>query len=200
MPTTTYATLAQLKVRLDLTADDPEIDDALDRVIASASRAIDKVCDRRFYQLAATTKTYTPECGDTLAIDDLVSVTSLVTDQDGDRTYETTWLVTDYDLTPDNAAADGLPYTRIELSPRTTKWFPVWRRSVQVTGTWGWPAVPEPVTEATLILATRYFRRPTLPFGLAGSPELAPMAELPAVDPDAKALLAPYRRFSVVAV
>ena len=202
MTASSYATLANAKERLDIPASDTANDARLTAILAAASRQVDGLCNRRdagFFSETAT-RVYDADRGDYLAIDDLVSVTTLKTDQDGDRTYETTWLTTDYDLEPANAAVRGFPYTAIRTAPRGTQWFPTQRRGVQIVGTWGWAAVPEPVAEACLLITTRIYRRPTLPFGLAGSPELGQLTDLPAVDPDVRTLLLPFRRFVLVPI
>lgn len=168
-------------------------------VILAASRKIDGECGRVFYQEAAATKTFTADHGGYLSIDDLVSVTTLKTD-DGTRTYGTIWATTDYDLTPDNAAARNEPYTSIVLAPNGTQAFTTLRKGVQVVGTWGWPGVPEAVKQATLILASRVFHRKDSPYGVAGSSGLGEVVMIGKVDPDVVALIAPYRRMSVMGV
>lgn len=194
-----YCELDDLKARIAIT--DAGDDAALTACILAASRQIDGLTNRVFYQLPATTRTYTAECGDELTVDDLVSATTLKTDTNGDRTYGTTWLTTDYDLIPDNAAANNMPYTRIVLSPKSTQWFPTFRRGVQITGTWGWPAVPDAIAEACLILAQRLFKRPDAPLGvLAATTPDGLGIPLRGNDPDVEALIAPYRRFALLAV
>lgn len=194
-----YCSTAELRVWLgDLPSD--VTDAALEDQIEAASRKIDKECDRFFFQLAATTKTYTATDGDYLSIDDLVSVTTLATDANGDRTYGTTWAVTDYDLTPDNASADGMPYTAIVLSPRSAQWFPTIRKAVQITGTWGWPSVPDAIKTATLILAARLYHRKDSPFGVAGSSGVGEVVMIGKTDADVVGLIGPYRRFRVLAI
>lgn len=183
-----YATLDELKARLGLS---DTVDDAvLEPVIEAASRLVDSATGRVFY---ATTETrYFTALNDELVyVDDLLTVTSLKTDADGDRTYETTWATTDYDLEPYNAA----PYTSIRTAPSGSYGFPTFRRGVEVTGSWGYCATgshPDAINEATLLLAIRLFKRKDAPFGVLGSPEMG-VARLPAVDPDVQALLAPYR-------
>ena len=52
-------------------------------------------------------------------MDDLLSVTTLKTDEDGDRTYEITWATTDYDLMPYNATLESQaqPYSHLQTTP-----------------------------------------------------------------------------------
>jgi len=193
---TNYTTLNDLKARLnrgDITVTN---DDArLEAIIAAASREIDGMTNRVFYQLPNETRYFTADCGDWLAIDDLVSVTSIATD-DGSRTYGTTWQVTDYDLEPYNAASKQFPYTNLHIAPNGHNAFPRTRRGVRITGTWGWPAIPSAVTEACLLIAQRLATRSKAPFGVAGAQD-GTAVYLPRTDPDARALLEPYRRFAV---
>lgn len=196
-----YASLSDLKTWLG--RDDTDDDAILDGVLAAASRAVDKACDRFFYQLPALTRTFTADGADYLSIPDLVSVSSIATDVDGDRVYETAWTAGSYDLTPDNAADEGLPYTAIRtVILRPSFWFPTFRRGVRVTGTWGWPAVPDGVATATLILATRLFRRTDTPLGMTQAITVsgASMVRIPENDPDLMPLLAPFRRLGLSAV
>jgi len=51
---------------------------------------------------------------------------------------------------PENAAASSEPFTALQIrnittAPRTT--FPAFEGCVQITGTWGWAAVPNEITE-----------------------------------------------------
>lgn len=194
-----YATRAELKARIGAT--DTASDTVYDAVLDSASRAIDGFCNRRFYQQTATTKYFTADDAYELDIDDLVSVTSIVTDTNGNRTYATTWQTTDYDLEPAGAADVDEPYTSICLAPNTIQYLPSVRRGIKITGTWGWPAVPAPVHEACLLLAARYAKRPSAPFGIdPNSADLGQPQQLASVDPDVKVLLAPFRRLTVGAV
>lgn len=194
MITNGYCTLAEIKARLDIPTADVTQDASLENRVETASRAIDGVTGDFFYQLSATAMVFDTTYPDMLFVPSLLSVTALATDEDDDGTFETTWATGDYTLEPATATAFGRPSWLIRRRDAGTRFFPVGWRRAQVTGTWGWPVVPDVINEACLILATRYSRRPTLPFGLVGSPELAPLQLLPAVDPDVKALLTPFRR------
>lgn len=92
-----------------------------------------------------------------LYIDELVSVSSVQTDEDGDGTVDTTWTKdTDYQLMPLNAAVgpEARPYTALYIPDWTTqrlRWPP--GRLITITGVWGWPAVPPAIKRATIQLA-----------------------------------------------
>jgi hypothetical protein len=171
-----YASVEELKSRLGITdtADDFE----LGLAVEAASRQVDEICGRYFWRGTAT-RTYVPESVARQTLDDLVAVTALNVDRDGDGTFEESWVQgTDYalEVTPGryNTQAKGepWPYTAaVVLSG--SKLFPfVWMWShldrVQVIGTFGWPAVPLAVKQAALVAAADLFRLKDAPFGVAG--------------------------------
>jgi hypothetical protein len=166
-----YVTLDQFKASQNLTGFSFADADGT-QALASASRAVDAICGRRFYLLTDSNDSvryYTPLRPATLEIDDLVSFTSMASDQDGDGVFETTWtLHQDFELAPDNADSDGVPWERIVLKQRTQTTLPVGLgRSVQVTGIFGWSNVPDGVISLTSILAARLLMRVrNAPFGV----------------------------------
>jgi hypothetical protein len=168
----------------------------------AASRAVDEICSRRFYADADATQVryYTPHRTDQLYIDDLITLTTLKTDEGRDGTYENTWATTDYWLGPLNAAADGKPYTNVTVNPDGDfLLWPGYTKSVQVTGKFGWASVPAAVSDATSILAGRFLKRTReAPFGAAETIALGGAAiRLTGKDPDVAALLGPYMRHPI---
>lgn len=203
--TVEYCTLGELKARLwpDDTTPDSVNDLALESILKATSREIENYCGRRFYTTAEDeTRTYRAHCGDTLYTDDIQSITTLKTDEDGDRTYEVTWATTDYDLLPENAADDGMPYTWIEVSPLGQYSFPTQRMGVQIIGKFGFCAatkasdstIPAAVREACILHSIRLFRRKDAPFGVLGPTELGQISIIPGLDPDVKRMLDQYRK------
>lgn len=186
-----YITIDGLKNRLGIVGND--VDNILGEIVSAVSAQIDEHCGRRFWVTPSTTKYYTPDAPDWLPIDDLISVTSLASDN-GNRTY-TVWGVTDYELEPINAQDE--PYTTVYVSPAGRYVFPMWRRGVQITGVWGWPAVPAPVVDACYLLAERIYQRRNSPMGVAGPNEFGQMTALAPLDPDVRMLLHPYVRMGV---
>ncbi len=197
MVTNGYCTLADVKAALRIT---DAVDDSLIEIaIESASREIDGFCNRVFY---STTGTRVFQNVDSFVCntDDIVSVTTLKTSGDG-ASYDTTWAVTDFQLEPLNGVAGGLvqPATRIRAVGDYL--FPVWSVTgtfsnfapVQVTGVFGWSAVPVAVKQAALLLAMRQFKRYDSPLGVAGFGDLGAI-RVGRVDPDVEALLAPFRK------
>ena len=96
-----YATRDDVKAQAGIS--DTTDDAVLDRIIEAVSREIDGYCGRWFYPIVQT-RYYRGLAASRVLVDDLLSVTTLKADDDGDRTYGTTWATTDYDLLPFNAA------------------------------------------------------------------------------------------------
>ena len=191
-----YATLAQFKAAVGIT--DSTDDAALQNVLDATDTLIDLYCDRKTgFGTASETRYYTAEDYEYVLTDDLVSVTTLQTDDDANGTYETTWTVgTDYVLAPRNAALDGFPYTEIDTSVTWPRNFPkdVYL-GVKVVGVFGFPAVPAAVTQAEIIQAGAVWNSRTAPFGVIGSADLGGILRMSrALHPEAALILEPYRK------
>lgn len=199
-----YCTAAQLKSLLRIT--DATDDAELGYAITAASRIVDQETGRQFGLAgAAEPRYYTAHhnrrTGRWFArIDDLQTTTGLVVKiDDGGESYPTTLtLNTDFRLRPYNAALDGLPWTAlVGARSQDLGTGPV---SLEVTGRFGWSSVPTLVVQATLLQASRIFKRRDAPFGVAGSPETGSELRLLAkADPDVMVMLDPLRRHFGVA-
>lgn len=196
---TIYATLGELQARLDEDglASTSARDANLERALESASRQIDGMTGDFFYPLAAATYTLSTDDTGFLSVPSLRTITSLATDDNGNRTYTTTWAATDYDLEPENATIYGRPYTGIRLAPNGRYTFPRLARSVRIVGDWGWATVPGAIKEACLILASRLYTRKDAPFGIAGAQGVGELTLISKQDPDVVNLIQPFRRFRV---
>jgi hypothetical protein len=166
-----YATLAQVKSRLDITDNDNDAE--LESVITGVSRAIDANRGRRIYA-ATETRYYTPQFTDWLIVHDLLSLTTLKTDSTGNGTFDVTWTSSDYFLEPINAALDGEPYDQITITTNGDYTFdPVIKRSVEIAGSFGYAATTPPeITEACILVAMRVWKRRDILFGTSGNAEL----------------------------
>lgn len=197
-----YCTTAELKEWLRITVSGD--DNRLAAAISTASRNVDTYTGRQFGNVDEPADWYgtwdgsTIDYRDSLSIVDLYDTTDLVVvidtdgDGDGDVTLENE---TDFDLWPYNAAAEGVPWTRLVLRPGAAARFNWYPRCVKITGLLGWADVPTAVSQATLLLAAEIFARRNAPFGIAGSPELgSEMRLLDKVDPDARTALRRYVR------
>jgi hypothetical protein len=191
-----YATLSEFKAAVGIT--DTTDDAALQSVLDATDTLIDLYCDRKTgFGTATETRYYTAEDWEYVLTDDLVSVTTLQTDDDANGTYETTWTVgTDYVLAPRNAALDGFPYTEIDTSVTWPRNFPkdVYL-GVKVVGVFGFPAVPAAVKQAEIIQAGAVWNSRTAPFGVIGSADLGGILRMSrALHPEAALILEPYRK------
>jgi hypothetical protein len=191
-----YATLAEFKAAVGIT--DSTDDTALQSVLDATDTLIDLYCDRKTgFGTATETRYYTAEDYEYVLTDDLVSVTTLQTDDDANGTYETTWTSgTDYVLAPRNAALDGFPYTEIDTSVTWPRNFPkdVYL-GVKVVGVFGFPAVPAAVKQAEIIQAGAVWNSRTAPFGVIGSADLGGILRMSrALHPEAALILEPYRK------
>lgn len=191
-----YATLSQFKAAVGIT--DSTDDAALQNVLDATDTLIDLYCDRKTgFGTASETRYYTAEDYQYVLTDDLVSVTTLQTDDDANGTYETTWTSgTDYVLAPRNAALDGFPYTEIDTSVTWPRNFPkdVYL-GVKVTGVFGFPSVPSAVTQAEIIQANAVWSSRTAAFGVIGSADLGGILRMSrALHPEAALILEPYRK------
>jgi hypothetical protein len=59
--------------------------------------------------------------------------------------------------------------------------------------------VPEPITQAVIIQASRIFKRYDSPLGVAGFGDLGAIRVTRALDPDVAQLVEPYRRMRMFA-
>lgn len=185
-----YASLADLKARLDITSTDS--DALLGQMLEAASRQIDGWCGRAFSS-GIDAHRLTADAYDLLILpDDLHTLTTIAIDRDGDGVYETAWLVTDVDLQPYPG-----PYQIVR--PRNGQAFPAHRYAVQITGSWGFGTdAPAPIREATLLQAARLYKRKDAVFGIAGTADHGQLQTISKVDPDIGELIEPYKRFGMV--
>lgn len=188
-----YATLAQVKAALRIT--DSVDDSLLEMAIESASRAIDQYTARNFYNAGTAVRYYAPSDSLNVEIDDMISLVSLQTMSDDEQVYDTTWASDDYQLEPLNGIVDGIsqPYNHIRAVGDYTYLTLAGEATVKVTGVWGWNAVPIQVTQATVIQASRIFKRLDSPLGII-SGELGSMRVGSRLDPDVAQLVDSLRK------
>jgi hypothetical protein len=190
-----YASLQETKSALRIT--DSVDDSLLEMAIESASRLIDGYAGRQFFSSGTATRYYTADDDFVCEIDDISSSNiTLVTAMDADAVFDTTWATTDYQLEPLNAVLDGQawPYTRIRAVGDYLWPISGGEALVKLTAVFGWPAVPIAIKQATIIQASRIFKRLDSPLGVAGFGDLGVMRVSSSLDPDVAQLVAPYRR------
>lgn len=187
-----YATLSETKAALRIT--DSVDDSLLEMAIESASRLIDGYAYRYFYNAGTATRDFVAEDSYLTIIDDLISISELRTTDEIGSSY-VTWSTADYQLRPVNGKTDGLtvPYTSI-LAVDDLLFNKLGEQAlVRVTGVWGWSAVPTAIKQATIIQASRIYKRLDSPLGVAGFGDLGAIRVGRALDPDVEQLVMPYR-------
>jgi len=187
-----YASLSETKAALRIT--DSVDDSLLEMAVESASRLIDGYAYRYFYNAGTATRDFVASDSYLTIIDDLISLSELKTTDEIGSEY-VTWGSADYQLRPVNGKQDGLnvPYTSI-LSTDDLLFNILGEQAlVRVTGVWGWSAVPIAVKQATIIQASRIYKRLDSPLGVAGFGDLGAIRVGRALDPDVEQLVMPYR-------
>jgi hypothetical protein len=202
-----YATRNQVKAALRIGTADTQDDELIDNCAGAASRLIDGYANRQFWQYgSATVRLFTAADSFVCEIDDIASTAiTLKTQTNADGNFDVTFTPTDYQLEPVNGILDGLtvPFTRIRavgdfLFPTLNANFGL-EALVQLTAIYGWPSVPEPITQAVIIQASRIFKRYDSPLGVAGFGDLGAIRVTRALDPDVAQLVEPYRRMRMFA-
>ena len=154
-----YSNLAAVKNNLGITGTDH--DTKILRFLEAASRAIDLYCDRFFSSLTAT-RYITPNDSQLIVVPDLLSVTTLTVDSEGDGTYDgETW----------TEGTDFILFPR-ERFPAWQLYAPRWgnfafsdgvKDYVKIVGVWGygdglsaspWRAISETATVADTTTTT----------------------------------------------
>lgn len=194
-----YCSLQDVKSALRLT--DNVDDGLLEKAIESASRRIDGYTGRFFYKTAATAINLYPINEYLLRMpEDLANATvTIKIDSAANGTYATTLTQgVDYILEPTDASLRGYPYVHARMVGGQT--FPLFTvpsfPTCQVTGFWGWDAIPADVSQACVLLAMRQFARLNAALGVVGFADMA--LQVRAVDPDVRDLLNQYVVFGAI--
>lgn len=189
-----YCSLNDIKAALRIS--DSTDDALLELAVESASRMIDSVAERIFYNAGTATRQYAALRSDLVQIDDCRTITTLQTSTNADYIYDQTWKVTDFQGEPLNqlVAGQSTPFTRIRATGDYN--FPVASdvATVQVTGVWGFAAVPTAIKQACVIQSAREFKRFDSPLGVAGYGDLGVMRVSRYLDPDVEMLVRPWMR------
>ena len=202
-----YATKNQIKAALRIGTADVLDDDLIDNCAGAASRLIDGYCNRKFWAVgSATARVFQAEDSFFCSIDDISGTAlTLQTSTNADGVFDTTWTPTDWQLEPLNGDLDGITWAYDKIRAVGDYLFPTVNANygsqalVKVTAIFGWPAIPEPVTQATIIQASRLFKRYDSPLGVAGFGDMGAIRVSRALDPDVAQLVEPYRRMRLFA-
>ena len=151
-----YTDLQTMRTYLGLKA--TENDGLLQEAIASASREVDKRCNRYFGRDSEpSARTFDVDGNGIVFVDDIADPDSIEIPGLGSCT-----------ALPRNGVVDGIPghpITRIK-SPWLCE-----GETVTITAIWGWPEVPDVIVEATKMLAAETFSQKDTPLGVKGMDE-----------------------------
>ena len=208
MATAGYVSTADVKNYIGLTGSGQDTNIA--NSILAASRQIDRICRRRFWQDSSVqVKTFTPISNIYLEVPDISTTTGLIVklDTTDNGTYDKTLTInTDFIVMPTNpkllgtSAGQHEPYTEIRiLNTRSSERFdPSIINNVQITAKYGFAVIPEAIEQATRIQALRLFKRKDTPFNVFGNEQTGTIELFNKFDPDAMALLKDYRKQDLV--
>lgn len=174
-----YVTLLEMKNYIGIDVAKVSQDTSLTNAVDSASREIERFCNRQFNkETVATARVFEPTDWRHAKVDDFWTTSGLLvaTDSGGTGNFDTTWSASDYELQPFNGIVDGQPgwpFNRLRsvggFYMPTYCHEPYRRKAVlRITAQWGWAAVPSPVKQACFILAAQTFKLADAPFGVAG--------------------------------
>ena len=164
--------------------------------IETASRSVDRFCNRQFGLIDAPESRWFSPVYDRdrhrwiVDTDDFMTTDGLVVSV-GDGVTVTGEPLAGYLPTPVNAVANGQPWTRLILAARAS--MPS-SAQLRVTATFGWAEVPPTIKLATLLQASRLFARRHAPFGVAGNLDVGQHRLLERIDADVAISVRPYRR------
>lgn len=189
-----YCTLNQVKASLRIPVADTVDDALLNLAINAASRDIDQATERQFFSTTAT-RIYTPQDSYITLIDDLTTLTTLKVSSAANGVFDLTFKATDFQLEPLNGIAGGItvPFNAIRAVGDFT--FPIsgGEATVQVAGVFGFTAVPVAIEQATVLLASRIFKRNDSPGGVMGFGDIG-VVRVSRIDPDIDRLIMPYKK------
>jgi len=190
-----YCTLTQIKAATKIT--DALDDSLLEMAVESASRMIDAECDRNFFSAGTATRDFTPNDEYTVDVDDLTSIVSVKLDDAGELTFLITLETNDYQIEPLNQRVSGnfFPISRLRMVGEYL--LPIYKRqaTVRIQGVYGFTPTPIQVTQATVIQASRIFKRLDSPLGVAGFGDMGAI-RVGKVDPDVAMLIRPFKKIA----
>ena len=202
-----YATAAQVIEWMDLSellspADVADRQALLTRLLEAATAQIDQTCERSFESVSEVRTFYLDWPQPTIDIGDCQSISQV--SEDGMLLAQGGWRLRQPTIrgrpsqyldrlpaagSPQGFDRGGSSYGRgWDDGTQTAGWL----SPVAVTGVWGWPAVPDAVVQACVMMTARLHQRNRTPTGTATLGDGGVMF-VRNTDPDIQALLEPYR-------
>lgn len=190
-----YATLAELKNRMDITNTDRDVE--LQGKLTTAARGIDQDCGRRFWlDPVPVSRTFNPagrvvptDDGYKLLVDD-IGVATMVVEVGSGSSWTTVTGFETGSAGSENPLVDGRAIEWLLLPQAWTSWS--WQR-IRILTQWGWPVWPDEIHEANLLRAQRLARRKNSAEGVAANSDFGPI-RVSRWDPDYDSLIAAFRR------
>lgn len=194
---TDLCTLSEVRERRGTRPNDVDQDPLVQRVIASVSAAITEEYEREFTPTAAATRTFEHDPADNGLLSvtpfDLRTITQLRVDVDA--ASPTTLTSGDYRLGP-RPSKHGT-YNTLRFRPTMIFTSTIWGITlVEITGAWGFAAIPDNVREAAIVSAVHNLRTSVGQYSIAdgaGGETRYERAEIPQAAHD---ILAPFRRMA----
>lgn len=197
---TTYVDLQTFKDALLIPSTDSTRDELLSSALDSASRYIDRVTGRRFYIDESPVPRVVNPRGNVVCDRDGNHLLIADIGDDADFQVEVgqglsfTDVTAAVELEPTDALDQGEPIT--SLLRLGGRWSSSPGQRVRITAHWGWPEVPAEIVSATLIQATRIFKRKDSPEGVTGSAEWG-VVRVSRTDPDVMALTQKFMKYGM---
>lgn len=155
--------------------------------VETASRSVDRCCNRQFGSLDAPesrqfTAAYDPGRRRwIIPVDDFATTDGLIVESTDAQGIS---VISGYVPGPVNAVVAGGVWTSLVIESGGPVVPTSSENGVRVTAKWGWPEVPGAIKLATLIQASRLFARRQAPFGVAGNPDVGQLRLLERLDVD----------------
>jgi hypothetical protein len=182
-----YVKLEAFKASVTMPSNASDADATM--ALLAASRAVEQSTGRRTFwkDATSTTRVFTAASPGLVMIDDTTTVTAVSVKWSLNGTA-VALTAADYLPEPLNAIVDGQPFTRVRSVYGRLGCTP---GGVQVTGTFGWPAVPTEVVQLVTIIASKLLKRTReAPWGVVQAGGLDGAAvRLASTDPDAQFLI-----------
>ena len=195
--TNKYCTIDDVKLAARIPQADTQDDDLLDIAVISASRSIDGITNRHFYQSGTATRYYVPQSWLYCDIDDVAAETATVAiSSAANGVYDITLGAADIHYEPLNRRSAGLVFPATRLRMVGDYSFPTTydgETTVRVEANFGFAtAVPTEIRQATMLLAARFYKRFDSPLGVAGIGSDLGVMRVSRTDPDIHAILQPF--------
>lgn len=203
-----YCTIQDVKAAMNITTTSDDV--RLQLAVTAASRQIEMVCGRYFYQdSVATSRIFVGWDIYTVETDDFDNDQTIIlqTDTGGDRSWATTWTPADYQCEPINNVVMGQYWPNDKIRAIRGLYFPIYGAAsialahtqalVKVTAQWGWATVPDPIAQAAVIQAEALFKSAEVPLGATAFGEMGVLRLRQTLHPTAAMLIEPYAKDEV---